>query len=271
MSLPEEFVFSQSALQDYIDCPRRFELRYLLDVRWPALETASALEHETHMLKGQEFHRLLHQHAVGIPAQTLEATLRDDEIRAWWEQYLHWQAALPAKRFPELTLTAPIGETLLMAKYDLVTRLPDGSFLIVDWKTGKAQRRGLLAMRMQTLVYPYVLARAGDWLNDNKPIPPERIKMVYWFAEASETVEFSSNAEKLRVDEDQLTSIIGEISARFEFPLTHELRQCRFCPYRSLCERGERAGDLQELIADGEEDDSGKITFDLDDIEEVSF
>ena len=94
MSLPEEFVFSQSALQDYIDCPRRFELRYLLDVRWPALETASALEHETHMLKGQEFHRLLHQHAVGIPAQTLEATLRDDEIRTWWEQYLHWQAAL---------------------------------------------------------------------------------------------------------------------------------------------------------------------------------
>jgi RecB family exonuclease len=149
--------------------------------------------------------------------------------------------------------------------------MPDGSFLIVDWKTGKAQRRGLLAMRMLTLVYPYVLARAGGGLNDNKPIPPEQIKMVYWFAEASETVEFSSNAEKLRVDEDQLMSIIGEISARFEFPLTHELRQCRFCPYRSLCERGERAGDLQELIADGEEDDSGKITFDLDDIEEVSF
>lgn len=46
MSLPEDFTFSQSMLQDFVDCPRRFELRYLLDARWPAQETAQALQYE---------------------------------------------------------------------------------------------------------------------------------------------------------------------------------------------------------------------------------
>ncbi len=276
MSLPEDFVLSQSALQDFLDCPRRFELRYLLDIRWPAIESEPALEHEVNMLHGQEFHRLAHQHAVGIPAETLSKSIREPEIRIWWDKYLDWQAQLPLKRFPEITLTAPIGEALVMAKYDLVTLLPDSTFLIVDWKTGKKPRRDSLGQRMQTLVYPYVLASAGDWLNDNQPIPPERIRMTYWFAEEGGTIEFTLSEEKLREDEQRLISIIDDISARFEFPLTHNHRHCRFCPYRSLCERGERAGDLHESVAEenGMEDDIEKpaaLAFDLDDIEEISF
>ncbi len=34
MPLPPDFHFSQSSLQDYLDCPRRFELRYLQKVKW---------------------------------------------------------------------------------------------------------------------------------------------------------------------------------------------------------------------------------------------
>lgn len=31
MNLPGSFHFTQSSLQDYLDCPRRFQLRYVLD------------------------------------------------------------------------------------------------------------------------------------------------------------------------------------------------------------------------------------------------
>lgn len=270
MSLPEEFVFSQSALQDYLDCPRRFELRYLLEARWPALVSEPALEHEVHMLRGQEFHRLLHQHALGIPVETLGPTIRDVEIKEWWDHYLSWQTQLPARRFPELTLTAPIGETLMMAKYDLVVRLPDSSLLIVDWKTGAKQRPSVLAERMQTLVYPFVLARAGDWLNDNAAVSADQIRMVYWFAKENETVLFTFDSEKLRRDEERLAMIIEEIATRFEFPLTEKTRRCRFCPYRSLCERGDAAGQFKEMMSE-EEEPSAELSFDLDDIEEISF
>lgn len=270
MKLSEDFVFSQSALQDYEDCRRRFELRYLLEVEWPALETTPALQFEESLQKGQEFHHLVHQHALGVPAEALEATITDEELRAWWNRYLKWQAGhLPAERYPELTLTTPLAETLLMAKYDVVAKLYDGTFLIVDWKTGRPQKRALLEKRMQTLVYPYVLASAGNWLNDDQPIPPDRIRLVYWFAENGEAVEFTFNAGKLQRDEQRLTSLLNDIASSFEFPKTTDERRCRFCAYRSLCERGVLAGDLNELSDEGELTEN--LSLDLDEIEEISF
>jgi len=38
MSLPTGFRFSQASLQDYVDCPQRFQLRYLAALQWPAVE-----------------------------------------------------------------------------------------------------------------------------------------------------------------------------------------------------------------------------------------
>ncbi len=269
MSLPEDFTFSQSALQDFVDCPRRFELRYLLDVRWPAQKTAPALQYEAGQDKGQEFHHLVHQHALGVPAELLSATLTDDELKAWWARYLSWQAAnLPEDRFPELTLTAPLAGALLTAKYDVVVGLNDGSFLIVDWKTGRPQNRLRLADKMQTLVYPFVLARCGDWLNDGRPIAPERIRLIYWFAETGETVEFKLTADKLQQDEARLTGLLQTIANASEFSKTENERHCRFCPYRSLCERNELAVDAEEPDAD---DAPAGLLLDLDNIEEISF
>ncbi|MDX2043599.1 MAG: PD-(D/E)XK nuclease family protein [Acidobacteriota bacterium] len=265
----EEFVFSQSALQDYAECHRRFELRYVLDVRWPAQETAQALQYESGQRHGQEFHHLAHQHALGIPAEALAATINDDELRTWWTRYVSWQAEhLPIERYPELTLTSPVGELMLMAKYDVIAKLSDGTFLIVDWKTGRPQKRARLAEKMQTIVYPFVLAKAGDWLNDGQPISPDRIRFVYWFAETGETIEFKFSDEELNKNEARLTSLLNEITTSFNFEKTADERRCHFCAYRSLCERGEIPGDLNEL-----EDDEmlGGISLDLDEIEEISF
>jgi predicted RecB family nuclease len=274
-SLPEDFVFSQSSLQDFEDCPRRFELRYIEDVRWPAIESEPPLENEKSSLQGQQFHRLLHQHAVGIPAETLEQSISDPEIASWWSAYLAWQTRLPKRRFPEITLTAPVGEALIMAKYDLVTRLDEKTFLIVDWKTGRKPKRESLARRMQTTVYPYVLARAGEWLNENRAIPAEQIRMVYWFAEDGTTMEFTFSEAALHEAEARLAATIENISERFEFPLTHRERQCKFCVYRSLCERGNHAGSEQNRGDDESMSDeierASALSFDLDDIEEISF
>ncbi len=276
MPLPEDFAFSQSALQDYADCARRFELRYVRDVRWPALETQSALEHETQTQKGQTFHHLVHQHALGVPAATLEATLPnhnddDEELRAWWQRYLQWQTQQKqwaAERYPEITLTAALDENLLMAQYDLIVKQTDGSFLIVDWKTGKPANRARLASRMQTLVYPFVLKHAGDWLNDGQSIQAERIRMVYWFAADGSQLEFKADAETMQRDEMRLRQLLSDIGKDYEWALTEDKKKCRFCVYRSLCERGDVAGALDEL-----EDDelADTVNLDFEAIEEIAF
>ena len=294
-----DLVLSQTALQDYVECPRRFELRYLRQLNWPALETRQALELESSMERGHEFHHLLHQHAMGVPAEVLGATIDDEVMVGWWRNYLEWQERnLPQERYPELSLTTSFtgsDETepvLLMAKYDLVTRLADGTLLIVDWKTGRPQRRSILAERLQTVVYRYVLSRAGDWLNGGNPIEAERIRMTYWYATDSTTVDFDYDGEAWERDERRLASIIGsiraEIQGRYEFPKTPDERGCRFCTYRSLCERGveagvidgigdpnvgllNQAGQAGQIGGPDLEDLDAALSFDLDDLGEVSF
>ena len=70
-SLPSGFAFSQSSLQDYSDCPRRFQLRYIEQLQWPAVETEPVLENERRQQEGQLFHRMVQQHLIGLPAEKL--------------------------------------------------------------------------------------------------------------------------------------------------------------------------------------------------------
>ena len=37
MKPENDFIFSAHNLQDYLDCPRRFELKYILKQPWPAI------------------------------------------------------------------------------------------------------------------------------------------------------------------------------------------------------------------------------------------
>ena len=57
MPLPPDFQFSQSSLQDFETCPRRFELRYLQRLSWPAIESEPIQVAERLAQLGADFHR----------------------------------------------------------------------------------------------------------------------------------------------------------------------------------------------------------------------
>ncbi len=106
MPLPTDFQFSQSSLQDYLDCPRRFELRYILRQKWPAIQTEPVVEFEHHMEIGTRFHRLVHQHILGIPDDVLEAGIDDPNLMEWW-QVFHQYAPLKDLACPSLPRIPP--------------------------------------------------------------------------------------------------------------------------------------------------------------------
>ena len=54
MTLPSEFQFTQGKLQDYVDCPRRFQLRHVLMQPWPALITDEPDQFDLHIQRGAE-------------------------------------------------------------------------------------------------------------------------------------------------------------------------------------------------------------------------
>lgn len=254
MALPLDFQFSQASLQDYVECPRRFQLRYLLRLEWPAPEAEPAEEHEQHMRDGEAFHRLIHQHRLGIPVEALQPAAGDETsslLAEWWAGYLAAPPPdLPEMQVPELSLSVPLGEHRLVAKFDLVAIEPGRKAVIVDWKTSRRRSpASFLAARLQTRVYRYVLAQAGSHLNDGAPVAPEQIRMVYWFAvdpEHPESLLYDSRQRD--ADGRYLEGLAARIvaSGDDDFPKTDDVRRCRFCPYRSLCDRGVEAGQLGE-------------------------
>jgi len=276
MNLPDDFVFSQSSLQDYTDCPRRFYLRYLQKVRWPAVEAEPALEHEQRLQQGERFHHLLHQHTLGVPADDLTLHIDDPEIGRWWQTYLELALNDVAEaRRPEITLSAPLGKYRVLAKFDLLTREPGGKLLIVDWKTSPtAPKREWLQKRLQTTVYRTVLALAGAELNDGKPVAPEQIQMTYWYV-SGQQVHFPYDTAQFKADGTFLRGLVSDIERRAEqddFPLTPETRFCRFCTYRSLCDRGEKAGSVDDLLDEAAESiPPDDFAVDLDQVAEIEF
>jgi len=271
--LPDDFIFSQTSLQDYLDCPRRFELRYLLERRYPAPVVAEQLEFERRAEQGARFHHLIHQHQVGIPPDLLTRRLDDAELAAWFALYLRTGLDdLPPARHPEVALTVPLGDYALTAKYDLLAVEVGGRAVIVDWKTGeRVPRAEALVERMQTVVYRWALAKGGAYLNGGRPIPPERIEMRYWYARGGETIRLPYDAAAHARDEALLLRLSAEIAARADFPLTSEARRCAFCVYRGLCERGDQAGSMAEWDGETEADELRGFALDLEQIAEIAF
>jgi predicted RecB family nuclease len=274
-TLPTPFTFSQAALQDFSDCSRRFQLRYLERLNWPAQETEPAEAHEKHLLLGAQFHRLVQQHHLGVPSKRLESFAQDSQLLSWWQGYLsHYPHGLPARRLPEISLAAPIGEHRLLAKFDLLAVEPGERLVIVDWKTSeKLPGPRTLEARLQTKVYRYVLVEAGAQLNAGQPVDPNAVEMIYWFANAPEQpVRFRYDRTQHERTGNELQEMVATIGGlgRDQFPLTDEIVRCRFCRYRSLCDRGVAAGELSELSLLPEEEDL-EFDIDLDQIAGIEF
>ncbi len=258
MSPLRNFQFSQASLSDYVDCPRRFQLRYVLEQEWPAVESEPLIERERLADLGRRFHRLVQQHIHGLPVEQLTRYASSDpDLARWWSNYWRWEAGgwrldpsasgdasyiLPSHRRAEVTLSIPFGSHRLIAKYDLLA-IGHEQAVIVDWKTErKRPERASLLRRLQTRVYRYVLAKSDATLN------PESIVMVYWFAEyPTEPETLAYDSAQLAADDAYLHGLVAEIEQRAQrtediWQLTPDESKCRFCTYRSLCERGVVAG-----------------------------
>ena len=281
--LPDGFSFSQASLQDFEVCRRRFYLRYVLGLRWPASPAEPIDEHERRVRMGTEFHRLAQQHLLGVPVERLASSSREPELEEWWQSYLttdpvakYSESDGRATIRTEVSLMAPLAGYRLMARYDVLVVSPGDRAVVLDWKTSDRPPNGVwLRERLQSRVYPYVLVAAGAHLNAGEPIEPRTVDMVYWypcFPDQAVRLPYSSpqHEENQRYLIDLVTTIaeLGEDA----FVRSDDERVCLYCSYRSYCDRGERAGDLFEspdeldLAADPDDFD-----LDLEQIAEIEF
>jgi PD-(D/E)XK nuclease superfamily len=268
--LPAGFIFSQSSLQDYSDCPQRFQLRYLDRLAWPAAEMEPALENERRQQEGLLFHRMVQQSIIGIPKEKVRTQAFTPNLQKWWENYSDHPVDLSGKRaFTEITLSATLpGGFRLVAKYDLLAIRPGEQIIIYDWKTyAKRPRDATMAVRWQTRIYPALLVPAGAQMNGGSPILPEQIMMMYWFADfPTEPTRLSYSSLQYQRDMLAIGNMVNEISEASIYPKTEDEKKCAYCNYRSYCERKVLPGKAEYL-----EDGLGEEDFSLGQIMEISF
>ena len=142
MTLPDGFRFSQAGLQDFVTCARRFQLRYLMALQWPAAEVEPIEAQERRMALGQAFHRLVQQWTVGIPQERLARQATDADLQRWWQAVVTYDpvatfggADTDAVVRSEYGLLGGVAGYRLVAQYDLLIVQPGGQATILDWKT----------------------------------------------------------------------------------------------------------------------------------------
>ncbi|MBP8997192.1 MAG: PD-(D/E)XK nuclease family protein [Anaerolineaceae bacterium] len=266
MNLPERFSFSQQNLQDYVDCPYRFLLRHILQVEWPAVESEPVLLNEMRMELGQRYHRLVQQYFAGIPAESLTESIELPELLEWWKAFLDLKIqTVPGEKFAEKLFSVPFEGSRLMAKIDLLLVQGDNQYRIYDWKTGAVQPTYQnLSRKLQTIVYPYVLTAFLTQNSAEVENFPE-IEMIYWYpASPNNPLQFIYSPQKFSQDQRYLSNIVQQIknAGREDFLKTSEEKKCRYCRYRSLCDRGIEAGTLSEEASTLEGEDLFDLNFD---------
>lgn len=280
-SVPDDFVLSQSNLQMFVDCKRRFFLTHIARLPWPALEASPLAEYEAAMRRGELFHLLVQRATEGVATDSsaLAEPLRT-LVEAWQVDGLD---GVPSDvRLTEYMLETTLadgdvpGETRdeaahrLVAKFDLLAADARGNAMIVDWKTNaRAPTVDQLRTRLQSVIYPYVLVEASPKLPFGQ-LEPDHVVMRYWYAGAPDA------PRTLRYNRDQheangllLRELLADLRSRAgeeEFPKVEDTPQnrrrfCNFCIYRSRCERGDQPGEIAE------HDDESAV--DLGEVEEV--
>ena len=178
---------NQSSLQDFIDCPRRFQLRWVLGNQWPAASSIPLDSLENSIRLGTRFHQLAHQFFQGIDPDLLISSITDPDLLEMFNNFLEFSRKLTSSPlYTEVLLHLPYHGYRLTAKYDLV--LQDGDqILIIDWKTSpKKPDLSRMSNSAQSNLYPFIFLHAGGDLFPKAKIMPGAIRFMYWFPLSSE-------------------------------------------------------------------------------------
>lgn len=250
--LPDTFTFTQSNLQSYVKCKYQFYLRYIEHFLWPAPATDDMLAFERDRLAGSRFHQLVQQLLLEVPAEALARSAENDpdpRVRAWFELFTRTvYNKLTGKLFPEYTLSASLDGYLLSAKYDLLQQ-EGQEYTIYDWKTSrKKPAKAWLQAQLQSKVFPLVLANQKE-VSSGRLKPT--IRMVYWeVTEPEKPIALECDSGKLKDYRAELSSLIFQIKANRvkDFEKTEDVQRCRYCIYRTYCNRPALPAGVDEFL-----------------------
>lgn len=244
---------SAMALGTYDSCHLRFRFRYLDNLYWSRIWSASPQERKA-VEQGQTFHLMARRYYAGLDPARVADPVDQTQLASWLGLLQGFLPLSFTQSFhPELELRLTRPDLRLMAKFDLLVVEPDGRATIFDWKTERRMpRRTYLRQSYQTLVYRFMLCAAGGAYSPKGRFEPGDISMIYWNPIHPDRWErLSYSQTEYEQDEKHLQELSARIlrTPRDQFMATTDQAKCRFCEYRMIC-HGRRA---EQIDLDEEE------------------
>ncbi|ADQ15260.1 PD-(D/E)XK nuclease family protein [Halanaerobium hydrogeniformans] len=259
-----DLYFSQSALEIFNKCRRKFKYRYLDGLYWPS-EWGMKEEFKEDIDRGRKFHLLAERYYNKSIASTV--LKENNQLQAWFSRLKNYCPLTKNIIAAEQEIRFRNNKLKFLAKYDLLEyNSEDKSITIYDWKTDhKSLYQKDLVNSIQSRFYLYLMVEAAYKYFADAYQLEGMPKLLYWNPRyPKEEIKINYNKKDHKKDRDFFEALIEEILGQENFDLTDNLNLCRFCEYRPIC-RGKKA-EGKELI---EED----LNLDLDweAVEEMEF
>ena len=236
---------SASTLQRYEVCPLQFKLER--EWRIPG-EVPAAMQYGGAMHRvlrayfdSVRFERRMPEEAV---LEMFRSELKEAKIQDRYQHDLYEQQGIDQlKAFVASCENAPcpevlhteeffeikVGESTVVGRIDRIDKLPDGSVVITDYKTGKAQSQDDADDSLQLSVY--ALAAREKWGYQ------ARSRVLYNLGENTSAFTTRADSElqgaKLKIEEVAAKVAEGKFDPKTGY-------HCRFCAYQSLCPATEK-------------------------------
>jgi DNA helicase-2/ATP-dependent DNA helicase PcrA len=130
----------------------------------------------------------------------------------------------------ERSFSFQLGPHVIRGRVDRVDRRPDGSYEVIDYKTGRSKTAAELRSDVQLSIYQ--MGARESWGVDTSA-------HSYYYVMTAEKVPVAHSAEEL----DRVRATIEEIGAgisRQDFQPTPTQEICSFCDFRIICPAAER-------------------------------
>ncbi|HOX36212.1 MAG TPA: PD-(D/E)XK nuclease family protein [Methanoregulaceae archaeon] len=132
--------------------------------------------------------------------------------------------------------TFMVGDTGVTVKVDFIGKMPDGTLLLTDWKTGKDDDGNESGLQMAA----YVL-----WAKEYYNLPADEIGTELVFLKTGKTKPYNFFDEQLVELKEMIVPEFAAMNASYEFedfPAKSSQRECLSCKFAEVCDRTESPG-----------------------------
>ncbi|MBD3360722.1 AAA family ATPase [Candidatus Peregrinibacteria bacterium] len=230
---------SYSQIKTFKDCPLKYNYRYLMKVPIPSSHSTNfgTSIHETlkdfyqHIKDGEsvDFGLLKNIYeknwiSQGYESKNHEETRKKKGLEILKNYYNKNKDPWIAPKYLERSFNVKIGNYLINGRIDRLDELKDGTFEVIDYKTGRMPKDPKLKNDLQLSIYALAC-------RDIFKIPVSKLSI--YFLEENKKVSTTRTNEQLDDLINEISKLIEEMKVS-KFPAKPNF-YCQFCDFRLIC------------------------------------